>query len=239
MAHDERWIEPRSHGLDLDHIALAVPAMDLGIAHVAELTGAEPVVLPAEAGQWYRSGSLPLGPDTALEILAPSPEYGRFHPLGTLLTGLREPQLLFWYLATADLAALERRLGEESVPLHRVEHVDSGGDGPAAYRRAQIGKRFVSAMPQAIEWIRRTDRHGTDDRCTLTGFDLRHPDAAEHNRVLAAIGSTVRMRSGEHRLSITIDCPAGEVTIASPGIDGTPLRMIQGIARGLIASRRR
>lgn len=236
----------RTNGLDLDHLALACRTMDEGVAHVEALTGATPLVLPAEPGQWYRSASLPLGPDCALEVLAPNPAHDRFHPLGTVLRSFEEPRLLFWYLATSSMDRLRLAVEAAGSGLHRVETIgpDRADDDPArhgqlpiAYTRAQIGKRFTSAMPLVIEWRLRHDREGADQRCSVTSFVASHPDADSHNRVLAALGARARLVAGPHRLRLDLSTPNGDVTINSPGLDATPLAMVGGLVRGWRARR--
>ncbi|MEM9562710.1 MAG: VOC family protein [Actinomycetota bacterium] len=249
--HDARTDEPatelvvaRSNGLDLDHLALACRTMDEGVAHVEALTGATPLVLPAESGQWYRSASLPLGPDCALEILAPNPDHDRFHPLGTMLRSFAEPRLLFWYLATSDLDRFGAAVEASGSGLHRVETIGSAtgitdDDQPIAYTRAQVGKRFTSAVPLVIEWRHRHDREGTDRRCDVTSFVASHPDADRHNQVLAAVGARARLVVGAHRLRLGLSTPNGDVTIDSAGFDATPPAMVAGLLRGWRAHRSR
>ncbi len=251
----EELVLARSNGFDLDHLALACRTMDEGVAHVEALTGATPLVLPAEPGQWYRSASLPLGADSALEILAPNPDHDRFHPLATMLRSFAEPRLMFWYVATPDIGRFGDAVGAAGSGLHRVETIgpdptdpeagpaDTAGvapgtdDQPIAYSRAQIGKRFTSAVPLVIEWRHRHDRAGTDRRCSVTSFVASHPDADAHNRVLAAVGARARLVAGAHRLRLDLSTPNGEITIDSPGLDATPLAMMGGLVRGWRARR--
>ena len=82
-------IHIRSHGLPVDHMALAVSDTVAGAAHVEERTGVAPVLHDPEPGQWYRSASLAIGPDSNLEIIGPNPEHHGLHPRKLMLRGLR------------------------------------------------------------------------------------------------------------------------------------------------------
>ncbi|MEM9513361.1 MAG: VOC family protein [Actinomycetota bacterium] len=233
MSDPSRLTLERAGGLELDHIALAVPSMERGLEHVRQLTGAEPLLLDAEDGQWYRSASLPLGRQTALEILAPNPDHKGVHPLAMMIRGFTEPRLLFWYLATNDLDRFGVAAGSVGAGLHRIQQLGTAGQSQSVYRRAQIGKRFVSAVPQVIEWQERHDRSGADDRCSLLSFAVSHPDADQHNRALEAVGATTRIDRGEHALRLDFDSPRGAVRIESAGFDATVGAMARGVAAGL------
>ena len=82
-------IHIRSHGFPVDHVALAVSDTVAGAAHVEERTGVAPVLHDPEPGQWYRSASLAIGPDSNLEIIDPNPEHRGLHPRKLMLRGLR------------------------------------------------------------------------------------------------------------------------------------------------------
>ena len=72
---------PRSHGLVVDHIALAVCDTQAGATFVKQKTGVEPQVHAPKAGQWHQSASLFIGDDSLLEIIGPNPDHRGLHPL--------------------------------------------------------------------------------------------------------------------------------------------------------------
>ncbi len=233
---DTGRVLPRSHGFDLDHIALAASDTARGVAWLAERTGAAPLLVDPEPSQWYQSATLPLGGDSFLEVIGPNPSSRRPHPLRTLLAGFDEPRLLFWYVATDDLDAFSARAADGGHLLTRVECVD-GGEGHNKYRRAVIGKGFVSQRPSVIEWQRRVEREDLDHRCRLTGFDLWHPEPGPMNDLLQHIGASIQVTTGESRIELVVDSPAGEVRLESPGFEATPVQMGRGLLRGLLRRR--
>jgi hypothetical protein len=57
--------------------------VEQGARWFEERLGAPAYVHPAESS-WYRSASIQVGPDAAVEILAPDPNHSGFHPLKTI-----------------------------------------------------------------------------------------------------------------------------------------------------------
>ena len=222
---------PRSNGFGLDHVAFGCRDVEEGARWFEERLGAPANVHPAE-NSWYRSASIPVGPDAAVEILAPDRNHSGFHPLKTILRGLAEPVPLFWYVATDDLDALEARIKDVGQALHRRERVDPTDESLPTYERAQIGKKFISQIPQAIVWTRRTEKH--DPLCRVAGFELQHPAADDLNRLLESIEAPVRVAKGPSRFCITFESPNGTVPITGTGFSGSSLELGAYMARGLL-----
>ncbi len=208
----------RSHGLQLDHIALAGRDTEQSLAWLQKKTGAQPFTTEAEPGQWYWSGGLPLGEDSFLEVLGPNPAHRGFHPLKQLILGFDEPQLLFWYVATDDFDALAGRANAAGVPIERVETIDFERHGArVAYKRGIVGPGFLSERPCVIEWRHRAQRDHADHSVRLSGFELSHPLADEMNAVHQVLGIDIAVLRGPSWLSLVLDTPNGIVTLANPG----------------------
>ncbi len=221
----------RSNGFGLDHVAFGCRDVEQGARWFEERLGAPADVHPAE-NSWYRSASIPVGPDAAVEILAPDRNHSGFHPLKTILRGLAEPVPLFWYVATDDLDVLEARIKDAGRALHRRERVDPTDESLPAYERAQIGKEFISQIPQAIVWTRRAEKH--DPICRVAGFELQHPAADDLNPLLDSIEAPVRVAKGTSRFRITFESPNGTVPIDGTGFSGSSLELGAHMARGLL-----
>jgi len=221
----------RSNGFGLDHVAFGCRDVEQGARWFEERLGARADVHLAE-NSWYRSASIPVGPDAAVEILAPDRNHSGFHPLKAILRGLAEPVPLFWYVATDDLGALEARIEHVGEALHRRERVDPKDESLPAYERAQIGKKFISQVPQAIVWTRRIEKH--NPICRVEGFELQHPAPDDINRLLESIEAPMRVAKGPSRFRITFESPNGTVPIDGTGFSGSSLELGARMARGLL-----
>ena len=228
---DEANVLIRSHGLAVDHIALAVPDMPKAIRDIHALTGAEPHFADPEPGQWYWSGALGLGKDSFLEILGPNPSHGGFHPLKALISGYDNPQVLFWYIATGDFDGLVSRLKSIRTPVERIETVRFQRDGKEShYKRGIIGPGFLSQRPCVIEWRQRVEHPWQQDAagCQLKGLQLRHPKAPRLNELFAALGINLTVAPGPSWIAVELETPKGTVKFEN---EGTELSGLAGYLR--------
>ena len=223
-----------SHDFALDHIALAVNDTARGIAHVEALTGVRPHAAPPRREDWYWSASLPIGEDSFLEVLGPNPDYRGLHPLKTLLRRFDEPHLLFWYVATDDIAAFSEKLENAGIEVGETEY-----SGPPSqpdrheFAHATIGDGLMTQRPYVIQWIKRAPAPEMDARCTLTAFELSHPEPAPLNAIFREMGVDMTVRQGPGRVSISLDTPKGPVTIANPGYRLSSISMMRAATQGL------
>ena len=221
----------RSHGLPVDHVALAVPDMQGAVREIHALTGAEPRFADPEPGQWYWSGALGLGTDSFLEILGPNPGHAGFHPLKALISGYRRPQVLFWYLATDDFDGLAGKVKESGSPVERIETVRFERDGREShYKRGIIGPGFISQRPCVIEWRQRVEGLWQADgaACRLKRLELRHPHADSMNALFATLGVDLAVLAGPSWIGLELETPNGPVRFEN---EGTELAGLSGYWR--------
>ena len=90
----------------IDHLVLAVPSLDAGIAHVEGLTGVAPVPGGAHPGVGTHNALLSLGAPTYLEVIAPDPDQPGVARRGFGLDEPpSEPRLVAFAVGCADIDA--------------------------------------------------------------------------------------------------------------------------------------
>lgn len=221
----------RSHGLPVDHVALAVSNTIEGAAYVKECTGVAPILHDTEPGQWYRSASLAIGSDSNLEIIGPNPEHRGPHPRKLMLRGLKAPALLFWYMATSDWPNMAKAVEASGHTIKHDERMGVPGRDARAYRRAMIGPGFVSQRPSVIEWYDRPAN--ASPACELVDFELSLPDPTGLQRLFDVLGLSLSIAKGADRFSITLTTPNGLVTFANPGFRLSPSVLFNGLWRSI------
>ena len=219
-------------GTQLDHIALAVPDTEKGVAFVRELTGVEPALTRRDPKDFYWSAAIPLAERSFLEIIGPNPDHRGVHPLKSFMAGLAQPKLLFWYVATADISAFARQAKEAGAPLRSIVKVDPAtSTNGSDYTRASIGKGYISQRPGVIEWRRRSVQQAGERQCRLSRFKLCHPKADELNALFGKLGIDIEVATGPSLIGITLVSPKGEVSIENEGYDFTLFNMLAAIFR--------
>ncbi|MEM9261946.1 MAG: VOC family protein [Pseudomonadota bacterium] len=221
----------RGHGFQLDHIGLAVPDTAKGVAFVEEKTGATPHLGPPQPGNFYWSGALSIGKESYLEIIGPNPDHRGVHPFKSVMAGLSEPTLMFWYVATDDFEAFAKKVENASARLQQIVRVDAQDDQGADYTRAIIGPGFLSQRPSVIEWRRRSIRSPVDIRCTLKSFSLSLRRPKELNSLFAKLGVDTPVHDGPSGMSITVDTPKGEIEFTNAGYNLTPMKMLAAVLK--------
>ena len=223
----------RSHGFQLDHIGLGVPDTKEGVKWVEAQTAAKVDLHDPEPDQFYWSGSLAIGDQSFLEIIGPNPNYKKFQPFAALMKTLKEPRLLFWYVAVDDFAAFQDLARQTKAKLERVEgvNVEGGEATQASYWRGLIGPGFVSERPNVIEWIKRPNRESqTKLECKLIDFQLANPQADQINQVFTKLGIDVPVSKGKSSIEIAIETPNGRWVIENEGVRWTMPSMLLEVA---------
>ena len=209
----------RGHGFPVDHIALAVPDTQFGVRYVEQLTGVKPVLTKSDPTDFYWSAALGIGENSFLEVIGPNPGHKGIHPFKSFMAGMKEPAVLFWYVATDDFEAFCKRVEEAGETLSNIVTVDpeTSANG-SSYTRAGIGKGFETQRPNVIEWRKRSVEQSTDIQCRMTGFSLRHPKPKALNKLFESLGIDAVVEKGPSRIGLTLQTPKGEVTLANPGV---------------------
>lgn len=229
---DRGRVLTRGHGFPVDHIALAVPETQAGVRHVEDLTGVRPYFTKRDPKDFYWSGAVAIAEDSFLEVIGPNPDHRGFHPFKSAMAGLKQPTLMFWYVATDDFDVFARRVAAAGARLDHVVTVDAATSANKSdYTRAVIGPGFLAQRPSVIEWRKRSAARPAEAQCRLTDFFLSLPEPDELNALFAALGINVAVARGPSRIGIALDTPKGEVVIEDEGYALTPLRMIGAMLR--------
>lgn len=219
----------RSHGLQVDHIGLGVPNTRDGVEWLCKETGAEVFLRDPQPDSWFWSGVLPIGHRSFLEVIGPNPDWKKFHPFMAVLRELKQPTLLFWYVAVDDFDAFAQQAKTLRAPMENVESVNLDDADPdrSAYRRGYLGPGFLTERPNVIEWVRHVDIHGdATPICRLSEFDLANPNADRLNRLFEGLGIDLAVRRGPSSIKVTLETPIGPWSLENRGISFTMPTMI-------------
>ena len=205
--------------MKLDHIVYAVPDLAAGTAQMQKLLGVEPTVGGQHVGFGTRNVLVALGDDCYLEIVGPDPEQPnpeRPRPFG--LDYLTEPKLVTWAVKASGLdekVAQAQAAGYDPGPV--VDMSRAKPDGTLLAWRLTIRPEAagVGLIPFMIDWgdtppVAQTIVQG----CQLVELTAAHPDSAEIQRMLAALGVALPVAQGETAvLKAVIDTPNGRVVL--------------------------
>ncbi|MEO9598909.1 VOC family protein [Parasphingorhabdus sp.] len=207
-------------GAPLDHIGIGVPDTESGVNAVARRLGYKPILQDPVPGQFYWSGTLPLGAGRFLEILGPNPIYKGFNPFIEIVKKLEQPTPLFWYIATHDFTAFTAAAKEAGARIQQVESAAHTTDGvPVDYTRAMIGPGFLSVCPNVIQWRSRYEGLHDDAGPSFLGLTLTHPEASRLNRLFKSLGIEQHVKEGPHQIAIKLGTPKGEVEFSGAGLE--------------------
>lgn len=185
----------------IDHLVLATPDLELGIAHVENLVGARAALGGRHEGRGTWNALLSLGTDVYLEIIAPDP--AQPDPPTPRVFGLDEvtaPRLARWAARSTSLEDIIARANRIGVDLGTIK------DGRR--RRAdgvELAWRYTDPavvaagglIPFFIDW-------GTSPHPALTAptgarlVELRgeHPEATSVGRQLDGLGIRMAVTGG-------------------------------------------
>lgn len=199
----------------LDHLVYAVPDLAVGVAHVADLTGVEPV-----PGGRHPGGTanhlLGLGPTSYLEIIGPNPSgdpHDRPRTFG--LDTLTAPRLVTWAIHPHDLDTTVRRAQQRGY--------DPGDVAPLSRRTPDgtlLSWRLTrpaqhGLVPFLIDWGRTAHPAGSGlPQLRLVSLTGSHPDPDAVRRDLAALGAHLDVTAGDQAaLRAVLDTPRGTVSL--------------------------
>src|SRR5438552_17252382 len=98
----------------LDHILLGCNDLEHGIAFVEQHTGVRAASGGVHPGRGTQNALLSLGTRRYLEIIAPDPKQASVQQF-SVITTLKEPQLIGWAAHPGDLDSFAKRLREAGV----------------------------------------------------------------------------------------------------------------------------
>jgi hypothetical protein len=185
-----------------DHLILAVPDLERGIAEMAARTGVEAVPGGSHPGRGTRNALLSLGAGHYLEIIAPDPaqpESKQGEPAE--MAKLERALLGGWAVTSTDLAAEIARVRTHGLELQGP--FPGGRDRPdgqkLSWQTAFVPGPLAAAMPFFIEWGPDSPHPSTDAPLLGQLVDLRivHPDPAVVRAALEKLGLDCPVEKGE------------------------------------------
>ena len=205
---------------DVDHLVYAVPDLVDGMAVIEQLLGCD-VVPGGRHEDWGTANALvSLGKSCYLEIIGPDPETS-IDGARTLfgIDALKEPRLATWAAKGDDLDLTIERAASAGIDLGAVS---TGSrelpDGSVLSWRLTdpFAERIDGVVPFFIDWG--DSQHPgamLPQVCELVGLKIEHPDAAQAESVLRAVGAPVDVISQSAvAITATIRTPNGVVTLS-------------------------
>jgi Glyoxalase-like domain len=203
----------------VDHLVYATPDLAAGVERIAALLDVE----AAAGGQHRRRGTrnalVCLGPRTYLEIVGPDPDQpSPAQPRWFGIDALKEPRLVTWAAAVADVAALASRAERAGVILGRVTNGQrTRPDGVELSWCFTDPETVVcdGIVPFLIDW--RVSPHpsaAAPEGAALVALRAEHPDVAWVERSLRVLDLEMPITYGAvAALVATIQTPRGNVEL--------------------------
>ena len=193
---------PRSALEAFDHLVLAVPDLDRGIAELAGRSGV--VALPggSHPGRGTRNALLSLGAGHYLELVAPDPAQPESKQgEAAEMAKLARPLLGGWAVTSTGLAAELERIRARGLEV--AGPFPGGRDRPdgtkLSWQTAFVAGPLASALPFLIEWGADSPHPSIDAPLLgqLVALTIVHPDPAAVRAELAKLGLDCRVEKGE------------------------------------------
>lgn len=205
----------------VDHLLLGTSDLDRGIAWVEKLTGVRPAIGGSHPGVGTRNALISLGGRQYLEVIAPDPAQTTYAFRLDLRT-LAEPRLITWAAVTSDIESLARKLKAGGRQLFGPnEGSRARPDGAVLKWRTlgvagRLGSGEVDLVPFFIQWAADSVHPSQDSPqgCTLSAFEITHPDPSVVVAAYRELGLDVPVTSGkESRMIASLDTPTGVVQL--------------------------
>jgi hypothetical protein len=203
----------------VDHLVFATPDLQAGVEQVERVLGVRATPGGQHPGRGTRNALVALGPATYLEIIGPDPEQPQppvARPFG--IDALRAPRLAAWAARGQDVERVAADAQRAGVKLGDV--IDGSrrrADGVLLSWR-YTDPRWVVAdglVPFFIDWGRTPHPAATaTPGATLVSLRAEHPDAAQVQARLSALGLALKVQQGSSPAIIaTISGPRGRVDL--------------------------
>ncbi len=203
----------------IDHLIVATPDLEEGIARTGELLGVEAAPGGQHPGFGTRNALITLGRGRYLEIVGPDPDQPG--PEGARLFGVDElgaPRLVTWVAKGSHLAGLVRRAARYGAELGAVH---SGGrrqpDG--SYLAWEVTDPFMpregGVVPFFIDWGETPHPSETAPvGCDLVDLRAEHPEFGRVRDMLDGLELDLHLEPGPRpTLIATIRTPFGMVEL--------------------------
>ena len=182
-----------------DHLLIACPDLDAGMAYGEAVLGVRPVPGGSHPGQGTRNALLGLEDDVYIEFIAPDPAQPHDLTLSAYLRSLDAPVLSWWCARYGDLVELKRQLGTAGInagPIDPWSRTLPDGSSLRWHLLMPGDSQFGPLLPFCIAWEDMT-RHPSRNLPSIGRLEslvLRHPAAASFP---ADVAETVTLQPGE------------------------------------------
>lgn len=215
----------------LDHLLWAVPDLEDGVQHLAELTGVRPVPGGAHPGLGTANYLLALeqadNPDGSrtcyLEIIGPDP--AQQLPPERIYLGVGHvtgPSLHTWAVRPDDFDATVRAAARAEVEVGEVRSIERTTPQGRTLRwrlTARTPLPLAGVQPFLIDWFDTPHPAGGElPALTLVELSATAPDRAAAEHALSVLGASVSTSADRsHGLRAVLDTPRGRVVLSSGG----------------------
>ncbi|MEM7100683.1 MAG: VOC family protein [Pseudomonadota bacterium] len=203
----------------VDHIFWGVPDTKLAVEMLADRTGVSAHIgMQPDASFPTLAAAISLGHQRFFEIHGPNPEYnGPEHYMHSLLSSLRKPRLLLWYVRSDDLDRSSEQLkemGERFEPWGSAAEEWNNAD-LSTYRAGCLeGENFNISIPYLIEWRDREDLENLVTGLALSRLWVKAKDPQHTAAVHQKLGIDVPIEAAEREgICVELETPKGVVLI--------------------------
>lgn len=206
----------------IDHLVVAAPNLEQGMARTGELLGVEAMPGGQHPGFGTRNALISLGKGTYLEIVGPDPEQP--DPEGARLFGvddLKASRLVTWVAKGTALESLVSGTGSAGRYASVLGSVHSGGrtqpDG--SFLAWEVTDPFMpregGVVPFLIDWGETPHPSETAPvGCELVDLRAEHPDVGRVREILNGLELDLQVEAGPTPVLIaTIRGPGGTVEL--------------------------
>lgn len=202
----------------IDHVIIATPDLEQGMAELERLTGVRPAVGGAHPGRGTRNALMSLGQGAYLELIAPDPAQPADVPEAKRLRTLAALTPDGWAVSPTDGTALRASYAAGRISL--TPPVPGSRLRPDGVRLSwqTFGFRDEDrwTAPFFITWgdMRLHPSAAAPGGCTLAGLLVRDPAPARLDLLLRPVGLPVPVIAGPApAMEVRLRCPTGEVVL--------------------------
>ena len=195
----------------LDHLVYATADLEATVAEFAGATGVAPVAGGRHDGRGTRNYLVALGPTSYLEIIGPDVERPAEPEAMPFRVGeLDGPRLITWAVHPPDLEAAVAAAGIDLGPIQPMSRTTPAGELLSWRLTVADPEPYDGIVPFLIDWGDTTHPAASGlPSVELLEFAATHPQPAEVNAVLDALGLDLPVTQGEAALTATVSGPAG------------------------------
>jgi hypothetical protein len=203
----------------MDHLVFGVPDLSRGIDLLEHKTGVRARFGGQHPGRGTHNALLSLGGRQYLEIIAIDPM--QTEAPGLLFPGLKtlsQPQLMAWAVAVESVAETAKRAAAANIEtVGPLAGARAQADGSLlTWKTLRLTGPRAAGLPFFIEWQAGTAHPSQQSPvgCTLTAFEVEHPDAAWLRRTLLGLGVDAPVLHGSRiGLKARLQTPKGDVEL--------------------------